>query len=188
MISLGEKFNCFQHAQARNDPDTLRWLRTKQETTPEAQQIWWDNLWKDDSREYLCVQDDSLTVGMVGLTDKTYHEAEFSCLIYPEFRKKGYGLAALRLLFDRGFKAWGLRRIYGWTYGFYDEHMFDGHSVHCPPIEGHIIINPAIKLFEKMDMEIYGPCLYPETKEKLELGQYVWRLEMQRYNYERSNS
>lgn len=178
MLNLSDKFNCYQHAQARNDSSTRPWLRTKKETTPEEQQAWWENLDNDHTKRYWCVTDESLVVGLVGFTDIIVStEAEFSCLIYPEFRKQGYGEKALRLLFDYGFKFMGLKRIYGWTYGYdFDLKM------------EQTVINPAMKLFEKIGMEIYGPCIYPETKEKLDVGQYVWRLEMQRYNYERINA
>lgn len=181
MLNLSKNFNCYQHAQARNDPSTTPWLRTKKETTPEAQQAWWENLDNDYTKRYWCVTDESLVVGLVGFTDIIVStEAEFSCLIYPEFRRKGYGEKALRLLFDYGFKTMGFKRIYGWTYGLKNGFT---QKTNLKDI-GSISINPAMRLFEKIGMEIYGPCIYPKPKEKLDVGQYVWRLEMQRYYYE----
>jgi GNAT superfamily N-acetyltransferase len=183
MIALSNRFDAALNAMARNDPETKPWLRTQTVTSEEEQQAFWDQ--PRFGQKYWTVEN-TLTkelVGIVGFTSITKDEAEFSCLIYPGYRKQGYGAQALEQLFDQGFYGMGLSRIYGWTYGYDRPYArYQGFEIR-PESFSALQINPAIKLFQKLGMEIYGPCLWPKPKEQLSSGQYVWRLEMQKYDY-----
>lgn len=188
MIKLSDTFDAYTHARARNHSSTAPWLRTQHLTTKAEQQAWWDNRPGNMVFKTLLNTDTDEIIGMVGFTDITKHDAEFSCLIYPKHRKQGHGLASLHLLFDYGFTFMGLKRIYGWTYGYANKPKDDIGAVK-QTIEGvhftsEMYLNPAFNLFKKIGMEIYGPCLYPNHTVKGAQDRFSWRLELMRYNYD----
>lgn len=201
MLKLSRHFDPGKHADARNDKFTRAWLRTQEETTATAQLKWWRHGIKAD-QVYRTLYDEDLkeVVGMVGLTSITRHNAEFSCLIYPKYRRRGYGFLGLSLLFDYGFRSRHLKEIYGNTYGYThtDDHLLNfestqleipGATVTYPltPTEipglGLVYVNPAYELFKKIGMQIYGPCLFPVHPDS-KPGRLVWRLTLQRHDYE----
>lgn len=175
-MNLSREIDARKHAEARNDPEIFPWIRTPTKTNAEEQQAWFDS-----QRYFWSVQEGKDLVGMVGFTDVTKDDAEFSCLIYKEFRGQGLGYKALEHLFDYGFYAMKLNHIYGHTYGYLSEKP-NALPVHVPFL-GTVYLNPAYKLFQKFKMTINGPCLYPEhTNEKH--GALIWRLDLPRFKYD----
>lgn len=180
-MNLSKEIDAVAHAKARNHPATTPWIRTKGHTTAQEQEAWFK-----DQPYFWSVQEGKDFIGMVGFTSVTKHDAEFSCLIYPEHRGKAYGFKALEQLFDYGFYAMKLDLIYGNTYGY------AASQIDFPPPEnaleiyineiGHVYLNPAFKLFQKFNMTIAGPCLYPRADERT----LTWKLTLPRYVYNAS--
>jgi hypothetical protein len=180
-MNLSREIDAKAHAAARNSSYVYPWLRTTSFTNPEEQERWFQN-----SQHFFSVQDHGNFIGMVGFTDVNANDAEFSCLIYPQHQGKGYGSKALHMLFDYGFNQLGLKLIYGNTYAYpIDRFPIYPHPYQPTHIQdlGLVYLNPAIKLFEKFNMTISGPCLYPvPTNEKK--GVYVWKLLLPRHKYD----
>lgn len=97
---------------------------------------WYEKQRKDPSIRMYAIWAAETLVGVCGLTslDPWNRRAEFSLYIGPEHQKRGYAKAALKTLFDHGFRTLGLNLIWGET--------FDG--------------NPADKLFDELGMRVEG--------------------------------
>lgn len=121
----------------RNDPRIYKWTRQNAPLHWGAHGAWFANQWADKSLSMFMVVDrEGKKLGVVGLTDidLVNRHAEFSCYINPDEHGNGFGTAALKTLFDYGFRVLGLNMIWGET--------FEG--------------NPAHKTFEKIGMKCTG--------------------------------
>lgn len=105
----------------RNCPETMVFLRQSELISEEEQKIWLEGLIGDKTRQMFGVevQEDHErpqivgTAGLTSITERPRLQAEWSLLIGPEHRGKGYGRSALKLLLEYGFMNLGLRRIEG---------------------------------------------------------------------------
>lgn len=121
----------------RNDPNVFKYTRQNAPLHRSGHRDWfvWQSKDPKTSMFVVCTPDGK-SAGVVGLTsiDHLNRHAEFSCYIAPNSQKKGLGKAALKTLFDYGFKVLGLNLIWGET--------FEG--------------NPAVKTFEAVGMTKHG--------------------------------
>jgi len=121
----------------RNDKRIYKWCRQFAPISRDGHERWFiDQDWSDDISMFAIRPNPTAIVGVCGLTsiDRVNRRAEFSCYIDPDQHKNGYGHMTLLTLFKHGFYDLGLNRIWG--------EVFDG--------------NPALKLFEKIGMEVEG--------------------------------
>ena len=121
----------------RNNMSIWKWCRQNDLIEYHEHHDWFEKQRTDPSIKMYQIQVGTIGIGsgeplnvagVCGLTsiDTLNRRAEFSCYVGPEYQKKGYAKAALKTLFDHGFKNLGLKLIY------------------CETFEG----NPAIHLFE----------------------------------------
>lgn len=107
----------------RNDAKIYKWTRQFEPITHMHHMKWYESLCGDPSRKMMLVSKKDaaggeLVLGVAGLTDVDYvnRHAEFSLYIDPKQQRKGYGEAALKTLFDYGFRVLNLNKIYGETF------------------------------------------------------------------------
>lgn len=120
----------------RNDPEVYRWCRQYAPLHWDRHLEWYEWQAKDPKTEMFSIFNDSVLVGVCGLTDIDYinRRAEFSLYIGRSYQNLGLGKKSLIELFRFGFNTLGLNRIWG--------ESFDH--------------NPAIKIFESIGMELDG--------------------------------
>jgi RimJ/RimL family protein N-acetyltransferase len=84
---------------------------------------WYARVEADPSQEFYVVEAGGKAVGTIGLSniDVHHHRAEYGrFLIAPEYRRRGYGEAAMRALLDRAFGKMELHRVWGDVFAFND--------------------------------------------------------------------
>lgn len=131
-ISSEEELESLYHL--RNNPEVWKWCRQRGPIHWDQHLVYWSSILegeKTDIRLYL-VENKGALIGCTGFTsiDHINARAEFSLYIDPSIRGVGLGEAALKTLFNFGFKMLNFNLIWGET--------FDG--------------NPAYSLFEKLGM------------------------------------
>jgi RimJ/RimL family protein N-acetyltransferase len=116
----------------RNDPRIWAWCRQMKPVSDLDQEAWFERQSKDSSVQMYSILAEDKLVGVCGFTsiDLINRRAEFSLYIDPKLAGSGLGTAALKTLFDHGFKQWGFNSIWGET--------FDD--------------NPAHRIFERVGM------------------------------------
>jgi len=124
--------------QYRNDFNIYKWCRQYGPLHSAGHKKWYELQVDDIYTEMfsICHNNEMLPIGVCGLTDVDLvnRHAEFSLYIGKKFQGHGCAKAALKELFDFGFKSLNMHMIWGET--------FDG--------------NPAMHLFKKMGMEVSG--------------------------------
>ncbi len=118
----------------RNDSNIWQWCRQNDVLHWENHLKWYHKQAADPSISMYAIHyaNSHELVGVCGLTsiDLVNSRAEFSLLIGSDYQKKGYGKAAMRALFRKGFDDYNLNLIWG--------ESFEG--------------NPAIEMFKKFGM------------------------------------
>jgi len=123
----------------RNLPELNRWFRQSTDLSQWENLNYWQNVWSGQAHKFFQVMTkEEKFVGVAGLCyiDRQNSRAEFSLWIRPEYQSQGFGVAALKTLFDHGFDDLNLHLIYGET--------FDG--------------NPALDIFVKKLGMRYDGC------------------------------
>jgi len=124
----------------RNLPELNRWFRQSTDLSQWENINYWQSVWSGQAHKFFQVMPTGSEkfVGVAGLCyiDRQNSRAEFSLWIMPEYQHQGFGVAALKTLFDHGFDDLNLHLIYGET--------FDG--------------NPALDLFVKKLGMRYDGC------------------------------
>jgi RimJ/RimL family protein N-acetyltransferase len=125
----------------RNDPEILKFTRNARSISPHEHEGWLHRIQNDPTYDYFGVLGKEGTemwgeVGTVGLHSIDYlnGSAEFSILIAPDERRKGYGRLALSELLKHAFKSLRLNCVYGET----------------------MALNGALKLFQEVGMKLDG--------------------------------
>lgn len=163
-------------SEARNG--CIEWLRTDKIGTAEDQvNFYWN---QPEASQYWHIENDQeKIVGICGLTSIIEKEsAEFSLLIYPDMRSKGYGETALKDLLDKGFNNMGLKLIYGETY------MYPKSSPHGLDfvLNGeHFRINPAWTIFKKVGFNIDGILRKRKVKSGVCVDSLVFSMSKERW-------
>jgi RimJ/RimL family protein N-acetyltransferase len=95
----------------RNRYECRKWFRQDHLLTEEEQEGWFDHT---DMMPYVVLDDDGDRIGVVSLShiDKTARKCEFSIMIIPEQRKKGYGKKALWELLGIAFNDLNMEQVY----------------------------------------------------------------------------
>ena len=95
----------------RNRPECRMWFRQATLITPLQQQKWYDN---NDMITFIVLDDDGDRVGVVSLShiDNIARKCEFSIMITPEVRGKGYGKKALWELLGHAFNDLNMEQVY----------------------------------------------------------------------------
>ena len=105
-------------AQWRNESHDS--LRSSEYTSPHGQRAWVESMTAMDIYYYILIGDQLIGycgLDKVSLSNRT---AEISMLIGPQYRKKGHGLKAVKLLLQRAFEIYQLNLVFGevyWTTG-----------------------------------------------------------------------
>lgn len=166
MIRLKKHIDYVKHARWRSEPSTLIWTRESSDTTPDEQKRYFESLPKD--KHFFGVFDmNSWQVGTAGLTDVDLvnRTAEFSLLIGPEHRNKGYGKEALINLVNYGFRVLNLETIWGETFCYPTEafQLLKQHqntnilaSSIYEDVKQMYYINPAALVFGKVGFQKEG--------------------------------
>lgn len=120
----------------RNDPQVNKWTRQNGILSKTEHEGWLERIKKDHSIVMFGIQAEGKAVGTCGLTSISFVHgtAEFSLLIDPEQRQRGYGKASLIELLKYGFKHLRLNLIFGETF----------------------VSNPALKMFIDLGMKEEG--------------------------------
>lgn len=94
----------------RNRPECRQWFRQDHIISQDEQYEWFETT---SMRSFVVVEDD-VNVGVVSLShvDTTVRKCEFSIMITPEFRGRGYGRKALNDLLDHAFNDLNMRQVY----------------------------------------------------------------------------
>lgn len=113
----------------RNDESIFKWCRQVDLLTEIGHEKWMQSHQLDKTIKMYSIIDTNYAgkkdnwnttglVGVCGLTDIDLinQRAEFSLYIGPEFQKKGYAKAALKLLLEIGFSRYPLKTIWGETF------------------------------------------------------------------------
>lgn len=113
----------------RNRLENNIWFRQDHDITPEEQ----DNWFKTTTMKSFIVNDNK---GVVALShfDNSAKKCEFSVMISPEHRGRGYGTQAMKDILDYAFNTLNMNMVYS--------DVFFG--------------NPAINLYTKIGFNIYG--------------------------------
>jgi len=115
----------------RNDPETMQFTRQSVFISEGEQEKWLKGLDGDQARQFFGIEvsdDPPLLniggkifkkkpeiVGTIGLTSVSmiHRTGEWSLLVGPEYRGRGYARESLKLLLEYGFTHLGLNRIWG---------------------------------------------------------------------------
>jgi UDP-4-amino-4,6-dideoxy-N-acetyl-beta-L-altrosamine N-acetyltransferase len=96
--------------------ESAQWFFSSTRIVLDGHLAWYARVEADPSQEFYVIEAEGQPVGTVGLTDIDvhHHRAEYGrLLIAPEFRRKGYGGAAMRALLNRAFGKMELHRVWG---------------------------------------------------------------------------
>jgi len=98
-------------ARERNDPECRKWFRQSELLSIKQQLLWFSTT---DMRSYVAVDDDGHNVGVLSLShiDPIARKCEFSIMILPEYRDKGYGHKALWELLLHAFDDLNMHQVY----------------------------------------------------------------------------
>jgi RimJ/RimL family protein N-acetyltransferase len=98
-------------AEERNDPEVRKWFRQSELLSIEQQSLWFNTT---DMRSYVAVDDDGHNIGVLSLSyiDPIARKCEFSIMIIPEYRGKGYGKKALWELLLHAFYDLNMEQVY----------------------------------------------------------------------------
>ena len=98
-------------AEERNDPECRRWFRQSELLSMKDQEEWF---FHTDMRSYVAVDDDGHNIGVLSLShiDPIARKCEFSIMILPEYRDKGYGHKALWELLLHAFQDLNMEQVY----------------------------------------------------------------------------
>lgn len=116
----------------RNRPECRDWFRQDHPITVEEQQKWFDTT---DMKSFVISENCSL-VGVVSLShlDFSARKCEFSIMVVPEHRGKGYGRKALKDLLNHAFNDLNMRQVYSDVFDY----------------------NPALPLYDAIGFKRYG--------------------------------
>jgi RimJ/RimL family protein N-acetyltransferase len=95
----------------RNRPECMMWFRQPLPISQSQQQRWFN---ETDMLSYIVLDDDGDRVGVVSLSkiDHIARKCEFSIMIIPELRNKGYGKKALFELLGIAFDNLNMEQVY----------------------------------------------------------------------------
>lgn len=101
-----------------NNPEIARWLNVDETFTLENTEKWFSKIEPDKSRYDVVFLEDSKVVGMGGLVNISEKDQHGELYIYMSVGQQGKGLGkrALSLLIDYSFKAYGLRKLFVYTF------------------------------------------------------------------------
>lgn len=137
MIELAKYIPPSQAFEWRNDSSLNHWTRQNGLISRAHHEAWLKNIEEDPSIEMFGIWADSdLFVGVAGLTSISliHGTAEFSLYIASDYKRNGYGKAALKELLKYGFHHRRLNIIWGETF----------------------VGNPALKMFLNLGMKEEG--------------------------------
>ncbi len=141
--------DCEMIRKWRNDQEIWQWTRHSDFISDADQRDWFESQRKDPATRLFKIAHRHVAIGVCGLTniDHLHRRAEFSIYIGPEYQKRGYGRAALKLLLAHAFLNVGVAQVYGESF----------------------VGNPAIKLFEEIGFKKDGTRRFFYMKN----GEYV---------------
>lgn len=115
--------------QERNNPECKRWFRQDHDITPEEQAQWFATT----TMKSFVIDDKKGVVSLSHFDDKA-KKCEFSIMVTPENRGKGYARKALRELLEYAFNELDMNMVYS--------HVFED--------------NPAMSLYTGLGFKLYG--------------------------------
>ena len=98
-------------AEERNDQECRKWFRQSDLLSLKQQSLWFNTT---DMKSYVVVDDDGHNVGVVSLShiDNIARKCEFSIMIIPKYRHKGFGRTALWELLLHAFNDLNMVQVY----------------------------------------------------------------------------
>ena len=140
----------------RNRNEVRSWCRQHTLLSRDEHKRWLDGLVNDKTVKMYGILSDGVEVGVCGFTsiDLINRNAEFSLYIAPQLQRQGFGAAALNVLINHGFLAFGFNRIWGET--------FEG--------------NPAVKTFTKVGMVKEGTLRQSYFKQGKFINSHIYSI------------
>lgn len=112
------KEDLYLRVELLNNPEIAKWLNVDETFTLEKTEKWFSKTETDKSRYDVVFIEDNKVVGMGGLVNISEKDKHGELYIYMSVGQQGKGLGkiALSLLIDYSFKAYGLRKLFVYTF------------------------------------------------------------------------